>query len=72
MKPANQPTLALPEGYADWLMQLKGQIAQARQLAALAVNAKLVPLYGRSGSASCNASGSGTGAPRSLTYWPVT
>lgn len=39
----------LPEGYADWLAQLKGQIAQARQRAALAVNAELVQLYGRIG-----------------------
>ena len=41
--------LAPPEGYADWLAQLKGQIAQARQRAALAVNAELVQLYGRIG-----------------------
>ena len=49
MKPASKPPLALPEGYADWLAQLKGQIAQARQRAALAVNAELVQLYGRIG-----------------------
>ena len=49
MTPAKQPLLALPEGYADWLAQLKGQIAQARQRAALAVNAELVQLYGRIG-----------------------
>ncbi len=49
MKPAAQSPLALPEGYADWLAQLKGQIAQARQRAALAVNADLVQLYGRIG-----------------------
>jgi len=41
--------LVPPEGYADWLAQLKGQIAQARQRAALAVNAELVQLYGRIG-----------------------
>jgi hypothetical protein len=40
-QPAKSP-LALPEGYADWLAQLKGQIAHARQRAALAVNAELV------------------------------
>ena len=40
---------ALPEGYADWLTQLKGDIAQARQRAALAVNAELVQLYHRIG-----------------------
>lgn len=49
MTPAGKPSLALPEGYADWLAQLKGQIAQARQRAALAVNAELVQLYGRIG-----------------------
>ena len=41
---------ALPEGYADWLTQLKGDITQARQRAALAVNAELVQLYHRLGS----------------------
>lgn len=39
----------LPEGYADWLALLKGDIAQARQRAALAVNAELVQLYHRIG-----------------------
>ena len=46
MKPAGSTPLALPEGYADRLAQLKSQIAQARQRAALAVNAELVQLYG--------------------------
>lgn len=41
---------AQPEGYADWLTQLKGDITQARQRAALAVNAELVQLYRRLGS----------------------
>ncbi|NMY07740.1 DUF1016 domain-containing protein [Pseudomonas veronii] len=40
---------ALPKGYADWLTQLKGDITQARQRAALAVNAELVQLYLRIG-----------------------
>lgn len=40
---------ALPEGYADWLIQLKVDIAQSRQRAALAVNAELVQLYHRIG-----------------------
>lgn len=40
---------ALPEGYADWLTQLKGDITQARHRAALAVNAELVQLYHRLG-----------------------
>lgn len=39
----------LPEGYADWLTQLKGDIAQARQRASLAVNTELVQLYHRIG-----------------------
>lgn len=42
------PQLA-PEDYAGWLAQLKGQIAQARQRAALAINAELVQLYARIG-----------------------
>jgi predicted nuclease of restriction endonuclease-like (RecB) superfamily len=41
--------LALPADYADWLTQLKGKIFQARQRAALAVNAELVGLYGQIG-----------------------
>lgn len=40
----------LPEGYADWLTQLKSQIVQARQRATLAVNAELVNLYRQIGS----------------------
>lgn len=39
----------LPAGYADWLQQIKSQIVQARQRAALAVNAELVKLYGHIG-----------------------
>ena len=46
---ADKIPLAPPEGYAAWLTQLKGQIAQARQRAGLAVNAELVQLYGRIG-----------------------
>lgn len=34
-----------PEGYADWLADLKGRIHNAQQRAALAVNRELVPLY---------------------------
>jgi hypothetical protein len=46
----NSPqSLAVPEGYADWLAQLKHDIQQARQRAALAVNAELVLLYHRIG-----------------------
>jgi hypothetical protein len=41
--------LLLPDDYADWWAQVKGQIAPARQRAALAVNAELVQLYGRIG-----------------------
>ena len=48
MSPSRTP--ALPEGYADWLTKLKGDIVQARQRAALAVNAELVQLYHRLGS----------------------
>lgn len=46
---SKETTSGLPEGYADWLTQLKVDIAQARQRAALAVNAELVQLYHRIG-----------------------
>ena len=46
MSPA-LPTL--PEGYADWLTQLKAEISQRRLRAALAVNAELIGLYARIG-----------------------
>ncbi|WP_028455576.1 PDDEXK nuclease domain-containing protein [Chitinilyticum litopenaei] len=42
-------TMVTPDGYADWLRQLKVDIQQARQRAALAVNAELVALYARIG-----------------------
>ena len=48
MTPSPAP-LALPDGYADWLNQLKQDIAKAQQRAALAVNAELVGLYARIG-----------------------
>jgi len=38
-----------PEGYADWLAELKTEIFQRRQRAALAVNAELIGLYARIG-----------------------
>ena len=41
--------LGLPPGYAEWLTQLKGRIAHARQRATLAANAELVSLYGQIG-----------------------
>jgi predicted nuclease of restriction endonuclease-like (RecB) superfamily len=39
----------LPDGYADWLGQLKADIAASRRGAALAVNAELIGLYARIG-----------------------
>ena len=45
--PPTQPDQ--PTGYADWLRQLKQDIAYARQRAALAINAELVQLYGSIG-----------------------
>lgn len=41
--------VGLPAAYADWLTQLKTEIAQARQRATFAVNAELVSLYGKIG-----------------------
>ncbi len=34
-----------PEGYADWLAELKGRIISAQQCATLAVNRELIALY---------------------------
>ncbi len=44
---SNQPArlAAPPEGYADWLAELKGRVHAAQQRAALAVNRELVLLY---------------------------
>ncbi|MEY4589997.1 MAG: hypothetical protein RL497_2073 [Pseudomonadota bacterium] len=42
-------TPAIPQGYSEWLTQLKADIAQSRNRAALAVNAELIQLYGRIG-----------------------
>jgi len=41
---------SLPDDYAVWLSQLKGQISAARQRAALAVNEHLIRLYHQIGS----------------------
>lgn len=49
MKPSVSIPMLPPEGYADWLQQIKASIVQARQRASLAVNAELVQLYGRIG-----------------------
>ncbi len=46
---SSKPPHPLPADYADWLSQLKRDIAQAQQRAALAVNAELVRLYARIG-----------------------
>lgn len=40
-----KPAPAIPEGYADWLADLKGRIHTAQQRATLAVNRELVLLY---------------------------
>ena len=37
-----------PEGYADWLADLKGRIHTAQQRATLAVNQELVPVVSQS------------------------
>lgn len=63
---------ALPEGYADWLTQLKGDITQALQRVVLDVNAKLVPLYHRTAARFSSAKRPMAGAPRSLSAWVAT
>ncbi len=48
--PGSHATLdATPEGYADWIRDLKARVHEARQLAARAVNRELVGLYWRIG-----------------------
>ncbi len=44
---SDQPAslIATPEGYADWLLELKMRIHNAQQRATLAVNRELVVLY---------------------------
>ncbi len=37
--------LAIPEGYSQWLFELKSRIASARQRAALSVNQAQIHLY---------------------------
>jgi len=37
--------ISTPEGYADWLLELKNRIHTAQQRAALVVNRELVLLY---------------------------
>lgn len=46
-RPSDQPVrlTPAPEGYADWLADLKGRIDSAQQRATLAVNRELVLLY---------------------------
>lgn len=46
---SNKPSHSLPADYADWLSQIKRDIAQARQRAVLAINTELVRLYARIG-----------------------
>ena len=45
----NPPQSAAPPGYAEWLNQLKKDIARSRHRAALAINTELVSLYSRIG-----------------------
>lgn len=41
----NKTVSASPEGYGDWLSEVKARVLSARQRASLAVNAELVSLY---------------------------
>ncbi len=45
MSPEPVSLTAQPEGYAEWLAELKGRIHTAQQWAAVAVNQELVMLY---------------------------
>ena len=37
--------MIVPEGYADWLSELKSRIHRAQQRATLAVNRELIQIY---------------------------
>ncbi len=62
-----------PEGYADWLADLKTRIHSAQQRAALAVNRELVLLStGRLAATFWSGKATRAGAPRSSTAWRTT
>jgi hypothetical protein len=50
LAPSSRATLeAAPEGYAEWIREMKSRVHEARQRAARAVNNELVGLYWRIG-----------------------
>ena len=61
-----------PEGYADWLAELKNRIHTAQQRATLAVNRELVLLYWQIGRDILTRQARQGRGPRSLTGWPTT
>jgi|GEM_PF-6746997 len=63
-------SILLPEGYADWLNQLKTDISHTQQKAVQTVNQALVQLYLRIGQYYSNNS-SKVGAQKSLSGWRV-
>jgi len=48
-RPSRAAAQAAPEGYAEWIRDLKARVYKARQRAARAVNRELVGLYWRTG-----------------------
>jgi len=66
-KPA--PLVPAPEGYANWLGELKHRIHRAQQRAALAVNGELVLLYWQIGRDILQRQ---AGGPRSSSRWRTT
>lgn len=74
-KPVAAPELlpgvsAPPEGYADWLSELKGRIHAAQQRATLVVNRELLLLYWQIGRDILTRQAvQKAGEPRSSTAW---
>ncbi len=60
-----------PEGYADWLADLKSRIQSAQQRATLAVNRELVLLYWQICRDILARQAEQGGAPRSSIGWPT-
>ena len=61
-----------PDGYTDWLVELKTRIHTAQQRAALAVNRELVLLYWQIGRDILERQSREGWAPRSSTGWRTT
>ncbi len=69
MKPSTQTPLAVPEGYADWLAQLKGQIARRGNGRRWPSMPSWYSFMAALGVTFWSGNKARAGAPRSLTGW---